>query len=54
MSPSCLERIRGKPQPINFNLIGNVLAQGNLCSRQLGIALGSIVVKQSFRGWNQF
>ena len=26
--------------PINYNLIGNVLAQNSLCSRQPGIALG--------------
>lgn len=34
MSPFCLKRIRGKPLPINFNLIGDVLAQDSLCSQQ--------------------
>ena len=39
---------------INYNLIGNVLAQNNLCSRELDIASGNIAAEQSFRGWNLF
>ena len=50
MSPSCLKCIRSKPLSINFNLIGNVLAQDSLCFRQPDIALGNIAAKQSFGG----
>ena len=40
ISPSCPERIRKKPIPVNYSLIGNVLAKDSLCPRLPGIALG--------------
>ena len=40
--------------PINYNLIGNVLAQNSLRSWQPDIALGNIVAEQSFGGWIKF
>ena len=54
MSPSCIELVKSKPLPINFNLVGTASASalGYPSSRQPGIASGDIVVGQTSGGWN--
>ena len=54
VSPFCFGCMIDKPILVNYELIGDVFARNNPCPRQLGIALGSITVEQSFEGRNQF
>ena len=43
-----------KPTEVNYDLIGNAFARRSPCPRQLVIALGNTIAKQSFGGKNQF